>query len=472
MQPAPELPQNARQNPATPDTMLQSHDMERGLLACLMSMAESFEEVRDTISRDDFHVPRHQLIYDAIFHLDAAQLPYDEVMVFDWLSRHDKLNEVGGEAYLLEVISSPANAYNLKIYANQLKQFSVYRALIRAGQDITARASAKTQEVAQIIEHAETQIGQISASYYQGNKAKVGPQVIGEILPDLVNELQELMHMPEGMLRGLPTPFDELNFKIQGLQAGNLIIIAARPSMGKTTFAMNLIESVLRQTPELPILVFNMEMQKNELLKRMLASLSGMPLGGITSGRLQETEWVQIFQLVGELRGANLYIDDGNNLSPSELKSRARKIASRHGGRMGLILIDYLQLMRVAHLQNNRVGEISEISRSLKVLAREMNCPVIALSQLNRKLEDRGDKRPVMSDLRESGAIEQDADIIMFIYRDEVYHKEKSKEKGIAQIIIAKNRNGPTTTVRLGYEGQYSRFTNLQPDYAPPQYDE
>jgi replicative DNA helicase len=262
----------------------------------------------------------------------------------------------------------------------------------------------------------------------------------------------------------------ELDNKTFGMQKGDLIIVAARPSMGKTTFAMNLIESVLFNSNQ-PAIVFSMEMPADSIATRLISSFGAIDQSRLRSGRLEEADWVRLTSAMGQLQAKHLYIDDSSALPPTELRSRCRRIAKMHGGKIGAIMVDYLQLMRVPGSGDNRVNEISEISRSLKALAKEMNCPVIALSQLNRSLENRPNKRPVMSDLRESGAIEQDADLIMFIYRDEVYNKE-SKDMGTAEIIIGKQRNGPIGTVRLSFQGHFTRFSNLAPEYYRPEDDE
>jgi len=262
---------------------------------------------------------------------------------------------------------------------------------------------------------------------------------------------------------GLRTPFTELNNKTQGLQPGDLIIVAARPSMGKTTFAMNLAEGVLFHE-NLPVIVFSMEMPAESIVMRLLSSWGQINQTSLRSAQMNEDEWARMMTAVAHLQDKHLYIDDSTALPPSEVRSRCRRIAKNHDGKIGMVIVDYLQLMKVPSLSGNRVEEISEISRSLKALARELNCPVIALSQLNRSLENRPNKRPIMSDLRESGAIEQDADLITFIYRDEVYN-ENSDLKGVAEIIIGKQRNGPIGTVRLAFEGQYTRFINLTPDH-------
>ncbi|MBD3726160.1 MAG: replicative DNA helicase, partial [Moraxella osloensis] len=285
---------------------------------------------------------------------------------------------------------------------------------------------------------------------------------LSDVITNVVNNIQELKDHPEGMI-GLKTPFEELNNKTQGLQAGDLIIVAARPSMGKTTFAMNLAESILFHT-DLPVVVFSMEMPAESIVMRLLSSWGAINQTHLRSGQMNEDEWGKLSNAIAHLHAKKLYIDDSTALPPSEVRSRCRRIAKDNDGKLGMVMVDYLQLMKVPGLGDNRVGEISEISRSLKALAREMNCPVVALSQLNRSLENRPNKRPIMSDLRESGAIEQDADLIMFIYRDEVYN-ENSDAKGTAEIIIGKQRNGPIGTVRLSFEGQFTRFGNLTPEF-------
>ena len=300
-----------------------------------------------------------------------------------------------------------------------------------------------------------------------GAKAQ-GPKAINTVVADVFDKLNELSQM-EGSITGLTTGFLELDNKTSGMQAGDLIIVAARPSMGKTTYAMNLVESVLFNN-DLPALVYSMEMPADSIAMRLISSYGKVHQGHLRSGKLDGDEWSKVTGTILQLQEKKLYIDDSSALPPTEVRARARRIAKQHDGKLGCIMVDYLQLMKVPGMGDNRVGEISEISRSLKALAKEMMCPVIALSQLNRSLENRPNKRPVMSDLRESGAIEQDADLIMFIYRDEVYNKE-SKEAGTAEIIIGKQRNGPIGTVRLAFEGQYTRFSNLSPEFYA-QYDD
>lgn len=292
-----------------------------------------------------------------------------------------------------------------------------------------------------------------------------GPQSIEDVLESTLGRLEKLLQTPADGVTGVSTGFTDLNKKTAGLQGSDLVIVAARPSMGKTTFAMNLCENAAMDQDK-PVLIFSLEMPADQLMMRMLASLSRVDQTKIRTGQLDDEDWARISSSMGILmQKKNMYIDDSSGLTPTELRSRARRVAREHGG-LSMIMVDYLQLMRVPGIKDNRTLEISEISRSLKALAKELNVPVVALSQLNRSLEQRADKRPVNSDLRESGAIEQDADLIMFIYRDEVYNPE-SPHKGIAEIIIGKQRNGPIGSVRLTFQGQFSRFDN----YAGPAFD-
>lgn len=437
--------------------------MEQAVLAALMTVAESWESVADCLSEQDFYAARHRYIFQAIERLAASNQPYDAVMVNDWLANQHLLNLAGGEAYLMQLMSeSPTSLFNLPTYAEKVKEFSTLRHMIAVGNEILQNAyDAKGQPVSELLDKAETNIFAI-AEQHNNRQSQSGPQSISEVVTNVVTKLDELSQM-EGNITGLTTGFIELDNKTYGMQSGDLIIVAARPSMGKTTFAMNLVESVLFNC-DLPALVFSMEMPSDSIAMRLISSFGRVHQGHLRSGKLDGDEWSKVTSTIVHLQEKNLYIDDSSALPPTELRARARRIAKQHGGKLGCIMVDYLQLMKVPGMGDNRVGEISEISRSLKALAKEMNCPVIALSQLNRSLENRPNKRPVMSDLRESGAIEQDADLIMFIYRDEVYNKE-SKEAGTAEIIIGKQRNGPIGTVRLAFEGQYTRFSNLSPEF-------
>lgn len=437
--------------------------MEQAVLAALMTISESWDSISDLLHENDFYAVRHRLIFRAISHLAATNMPYDAVLVNDWLSKNHQLEESGGEAYLMQLLAeSPASLYNLSAYAEKVKELSALRELIKAGNELLQTAyDAKGKSVTDILDSTESRIFAISEQHNNRNR-EAGPQPLIGVLKNVLNKVEELQKN-DSPITGLSTGFIELDNKTLGMQAGDLIIVAARPSMGKTTFAMNLIESVLFNA-DLPALVFSMEMPADSIATRLISSFGRINQGRLRSGRLEEGDWVKFSSTLMQLQSKYLYIDDSSALPPNELRSRARRVAKNHGGKIGAIMVDYLQLMKVPGMGDNRVGEISEISRSLKALAKEMQCPVIALSQLNRSLENRPNKRPIMSDLRESGAIEQDADLIMFIYRDDVYNKE-SKEAGTAEIIIGKQRNGPIGTVRLAFEGQFTKFENLSPEY-------
>ena len=440
-----------------------SLSIEQAVLAALMTVAESFEQVGDILNENDFYATRHKYIFRAIERLAQDNAPYDAVLVNDWLIKQNLIDAIGGEEYLMQLMAdSPSSFYNLETYAGKIKEFATLRNMIKVGNDLLQQAyDTKGRSVSEILDLAETNIFSI-AEQHNNNKKDAGPKAISSVVANVFDKLNELSQL-DGNITGLSTGFVELDNKTSGMQAGDIIIVSARPSMGKTTFAMNLVESVLF-TDNLPALVFSMEMPADSIAMRMISSYGMVHQGHLRSGKLDDDEWSKVTGTILQLQEKHLYIDDSSALPPTELRARARRIAKQHGGKLGCIMVDYLQLMKVPGMGDNRVGEISEISRSLKALAKEMMCPVIALSQLNRSLENRPNKRPVMSDLRESGAIEQDADLIMFIYRDEVYNKD-SKEAGTAEIIIGKQRNGPIGTVRLAFEGQYTRFRDLSPEF-------
>lgn len=468
---APVAPQSSESNQLK-ELRTPPHNLaiEQAVLAALMTVAESFEQVGEILNEDDFYATRHKYIYRAIEKLAQDNSPYDAVLVNDWLINQNLLDAIGGEDYLMQLMSdSPASFYNLETYAHKIREFSTLRSMIKASNEILMNAyDPKGRNVSDLLDLAETNIFSI-AEQHNNNKQGLGPKPITSVVADVFKKLDELSQM-EGNITGLSSGFLELDNKTSGMQAGDLIIVAARPSMGKTTFAMNLVESVLFNS-NLPALVFSMEMPADSIAMRLISSYGKVHQGHLRSGKLDSDEWSKVTGTILQLQEKSLYIDDSSALPPTELRARARRIAKQHNGKLGCIMVDYLQLMKVPGMGDNRVGEISEISRSLKALAKEMNCPVIALSQLNRSLENRPNKRPVMSDLRESGAIEQDADLIMFIYRDEVYNKD-SKEAGTAEIVIGKQRNGPIGTVRLAFEGQYTRFSNLSPEYYNQYNDE
>lgn len=440
-------------------------DIEKALLASLMSVEESYDKISDIVGKDDFYAIRHQHIFSAISHLATVNEPYDTVMVHDWLETQKILDTAGGEKYLADIVNqSPATLFNLTSYAQRVRELSTLRQIITASNDMLSLAyEPKSQSVSDILDTAESKIFAINEKHNKQSSQK-GPQNVNTVLNNVFEQLQELKNSTDvDGVTGLKTNFMDLNNKTRGLQDGDLIIVAARPSMGKTTFAMNLAEGALMNS-DLPVVVFSMEMPAESIVMRLLSSFMGIHQGNLRSGKMSEDEWAKVMSGTTILNDKKLYIDDSTALPPSEMRSRCRRIAKENNGQIGMIVVDYLQLMKVPGMGDNRVGEISEISRSLKALARELNCPVIALSQLNRSLENRPNKRPIMSDLRESGAIEQDADLIMFIYRDEVYN-ENSDLKGQAEIIIGKQRNGPIGKVHLGFEGVYTRFKDLMPEH-------
>lgn len=434
--------------------------IEQALLASLMNIEDAYDKVSDVINADDFYGERHKHIFRCISHLAGVNQPYDTLSVHDSLSRQDLLQAAGGEHYLMQLEKSPTTLFNLTAHAERVRELSAYRRLIAAANSMLGMAyHPKNQSVGDILDSAEAQIFAINESFNQ-RQGRQGVKEGRAVVKNVVDYLQELSARGPGSLIGLDTSFEELNNKTQGLKKGDLIILAARPAMGKTTFAINLAQSVLHQN--LPVVMFSMEMSAESIVMRLLSAWGGINAGNLSTGQMSPDEWARFSNGVTHLANAKLYIDDRNNLPPSEVRSVCRRIAKDHAGTgLGLVIVDYLQLMRVPGMENNRVLEVGEISRSLKALAREMDCPVIALSQLNRDLEKRPNKRPVASDIRESGSVEQDADLILFIYRDEVYNKERSDNKGLAEIIIGKNRNGPIGTVPLQFEGQFTRFSNL-----------
>lgn len=445
--------------------------IEQALLSALMSAEDSYERIVSIIGADDFYGERHKHIFRCIEHLALASQPYDSLTVYDSLMRQDLLSAVGGEQYLMQIEQSTGTAFNLENYAERIRELSAYRKLIASANQILEMAyHPKSRALSDILDNAESQIFAINETINrrQGKQGiKEGPTVVQEV----VDYLSVIKARGAGALIGLDTSFEEMNQRLQGLQKGHLIILAARPGMGKTTLALNLAQSVLTQN--FPVVMFSMEMKATEIAMRLLSSWGGINHGRLQSADLTPEEWNRLQSGMTHLTTSKLYIDDRNDLSPSEIRSVCRKIAkiNQQTG-IGLVVVDYLQLMKVPGKEANRVLEIGEISRSLKALAREMDCPVLALSQLSRDVEKRPNKRPMASDLRESGAIEQDADLILFIYRDEIANPEKKdNHKGLAEIIIEKNRHGARGKLILGFEGQFSRFTNVIRDVAAG-YDE
>ncbi|MBD9426886.1 MULTISPECIES: replicative DNA helicase [unclassified Pseudomonas] len=434
-----------------------SIEAEQAVLGGLMLDNNAWERVSDAVSDGDFYRHDHRLIFRAVVTLAERNSPFDVVTLSEQLDKEGHLSQVGGLAYLGELAKNTPSVANIKAYAQIIRERATLRQLIGISNDIADMAYApQGKSAVEVLDEAERQIFQIAEARPKAG----GPVGINEILVKTIDRIDELFNTNEG-LTGISTGFTDLDGMTSGLQPADLVIVAGRPSMGKTTFAMNLVENAVLRSDKV-ILVFSLEMPSDSIVMRMLSSLGRIDQTKVRSGKLDDDDWPRLTSAVNLLNERKLFIDDTAGISPTEMRARARRLAREHGD-IGMIMVDYLQLMRIPGSSgDNRTNEISEISRSLKALAKEFNCPVIALSQLNRSLEQRPNKRPVNSDLRESGAIEQDADIIMFVYRDEVYHPE-TEYKGVAEIIIGKQRNGPIGTCRLAFIGKYTRFDNLAP---------
>jgi replicative DNA helicase len=436
---------------------------EQSVIGGLMLDNSTWDQVADRVSSEDFYRREHQLIFSVIAVLAEEQKPFDVVTLAEELERREELEDVGGLPYLAALAEDTPSAANIRAYADIVREHSVTRQLIRVGTEIAESGfRPEGRKVAQLLDEAENKVFQIAE---QRHKEGEGFQPIKSLLGKAVNRIDEL-YGNDDPITGLSTGFEDFDKMTSGLQPSDLVIVAGRPSMGKTTFAMNLAENVAIKSGK-PVAVFSMEMPGESLTMRMISSLGRIDGHRIRTGQLEDDEWPRLTSTVNILSQANLFIDDTAALSPTDLRARARRLM-REQGQLGLIVIDYLQLMQIPGGGENRTNEISTISRSLKALAKELNVPVIALSQLNRSLEQRPNKRPIMSDLRESGAIEQDADLVVFIYRDEVYNPE-SEHKGMAEIIIGKQRNGPIGTVNLTFLGQFTKFENyINPVYGDP----
>ncbi len=430
-----------------------SVEAEQSLLGGLLLDGRAWDEIADLLADEDFYRRDHRLVFAAIRKLSADSTPVDVVTVAEHLSGLGQIDDAGGMPYLGSLVSNVPSAANIKSYAAIIRDRSVLRQLIGVSTDIgNVALEPEGRSVAEILDHAEQQVFDIAE---QGSRGKKGYRPIKDLLVDVTERIDHLYHH-DGPCTGIPTGFSDLDGMTSGLQPADLVIVAGRPSMGKTTFAMNIVEHVAIKSQK-SVAVFSLEMPGEQLVMRLLSSLGRIDQQKIRSGKLADDDWPRLTSAMSILGEARMFIDDTPALSPTELRARARRIKREHD--LDLIVIDYLQLMQCPGSEN-RTNEISEISRTLKAVAKELGVPVIALSQLNRGLEQRPNKRPIMSDLRESGAIEQDADLIAFIYRDEVYN-EDSPDKGIAEIIVGKQRNGPIGSVRLTFLGQYTRFENF-----------
>ncbi|MDT8880212.1 replicative DNA helicase [Halomonas saccharevitans] len=435
-----------------------SVEAEQSVLGGLMLDNQAWDNVADRLVADDFHRYEHRLVFNVMASLAESGRPLDVVTLSEALEGRDQLDTVGGLAYLAELARNTPSASNIRAYADIVRERATLRKLIRAASQIADGAfSPQGRPADELVDEAERLVFQISEERPKSG----GPIGMSELLTKAVDRIDELFNM-QGEMTGLSTGFRDLDEMTSGLQPSDLVIIAGRPSMGKTTFAMNLVEHAVISSDK-PVMVFSMEMPADSLMLRMLSSLGRIDQTRVRTGQLEDEDWPRLTSAVNLLKDKQLFIDDTAALSPSEMRSRIRRVV-REQGNLGLIMIDYLQLMQIPGFSENRTGEISEISRSLKGLAKEFGCPVVALSQLNRSLEQRPNKRPVMSDLRESGAIEQDADIIGFVYRDEVYNPDNPDNQGLAEVIIGKQRNGPIGTVHMAFIGKYTRFEDLAPD--------
>ncbi len=457
-----DYPPNVSEMPSASDGELarikmQPHSLEaeQSVLGGLLLSADAWDSVAEEVAPTDFYRPSHRSIFREISRLAEAAEPVDVITVADKLEALGELEGAGGLPYLAELAQNTPSASNIRAYAQVVRERASLRKLIEAAQDIADSGfNPEGRTSTDLMDEAERLIMQIGE---QGPKSG-GPQEVNPLLKRALDRIDELFNSG-GDITGITTGFKDLDGMTSGLQKSDLVIVAGRPSMGKTSFAMNLVENAVMAQKK-PILVFSMEMPADQLIIRMLSSIGRIDQTRIRNGKLEQEDWPKLTTAVNKLRDVPLYIDDTPALTPTEVRSRVRKVVRENNGELGMVMIDYLQLMQVAGSSEGRTAEISEISRSLKAIAKEFECPMVALSQLNRSLEQRPNKRPVNSDLRESGAIEQDADVIMFIYRDEVYN-EDSPDKGVAEIIIGKQRNGPIGSCRLAFIGQYTRFENL-----------
>jgi len=457
-QPSPEDLSEAVENYKSDGALPHSMSAEQAVIGSLMFSDDQFDNVAELINPADFFSADHRQIFEMMLKLNEQGMKIDAVMLAEALQNKGVLDEVGGILYLTELARSVPSADNAVSYAQIVRDRATMRQLLLAVTGIREKTlNPEGQDASDLIEAAGQAISEIA----DGRPKQGGLLAVDDVLKDTLDKIDD-MFQSEGGITGVSTGFEVLDDMTSGWQESDLVIVAARPSMGKTTLAMNMVEeAVLKQ--DKAVLVFSLEMPADSIIMRMLSAIGRIDQTKVRTGKLDAEDWPKLSAAVTKLKGRPFYIDDQPGLSPGEMRARMRRIQREHEQGIGMVMIDYLQLMRLPGNTEGRTQEISEISRSLKAIAREFKCPVIALSQLNRSLEQRPNKRPVNSDLRESGAIEQDADVIMFIYRDEVYNEE-SPDKGIAELIIGKQRNGPIGSVRVAFEGRYTRFSNLSPE--------
>ena len=440
-----------------------SVESEQSVIGGLLIENAALDRVADILSANDFYRHDHRLIYQHINQLINSSKPADIITVAESLESSAELSDIGGIAYLGALAQNTPSTANIRRYAEIVRDRAVVRQLIEVSSGITDSAfNPQGRDAKNLLDEAELKILKIAES---GQRKSQGFSSVQELLPGVINRIDDLFQLDHSNgVTGISTGFIDLDTYTSGFQPGDLIIVAGRPSMGKTAFSINIAENIALES-KLPVAIFSMEMGSAQLVTRMIGSVGRLDQHRMRNGTLEDDDWERLTMAVGKLNDAPIYIDEGAGLNSFELRARARRL-QRKTGQLGLIVIDYIQLMAGTSdkANENRATEISEISRSLKSLAKELNVPVVALSQLNRSLEQRPDKRPIMSDLRESGAIEQDADLILFIYRDEVYNKD-SDQKGTAEIIISKQRNGPIGSIRLSFLGEHTRFENFTNGY-------
>ncbi len=451
---------DAHYDPDTAGLRIPPHSIEAesSVLGGLLLDNSAWDTVGDLLTDTDFYRYEHRLIFAAIRTLTAATRPADVISVYEALQNLGKAGDIGGLPYLNSLAQYVPSASNIRRYAEIVRERSLLRRLVTASDEISTSAlNPKGMPVERILDEAEQKIFNIAEV---GSRTKQGFQSMGSLVVQFLDRVEEMANNPND-ITGVCTGFADLDRMTSGLQPGDLVVLAARPSMGKTALAINVAEHVALQGG-LPVAVFSMEMGASQLAIRIVGSIGRIDQTHLRTGKLTDDEWPRLTEAIEKLRNVSLHIDETPGLTVSELRANARRLSRQCGGKLGLIVVDYLQLMSVSSSMSdeNRATAVGEISRGLKMLAKELQCPVIALSQLSRGVESRSDKRPMMSDLRESGAIEQDADVILFIYRDDYYHQD-SKEPGVAEVIISKQRNGPTGTVKLAFTKAQTRFESL-----------
>ena len=428
-------------------------DAERSVLGCMMQDREALSLAFEMLTADDFYQPAHREIFDAMHALNAQGMPIDLVTVDDELTRRGTLEGVGGSGYLVELSQCVASTVNARAYLQIVDEKATLRRMIKATGDISASCYAQTDPIADILGTAEKSIFDIIMRRHEGSTLKH----IGDVLPDTYMRIEKLVEL-KGSIDGVPMGFVDLDNLLTGLHGGELVIVGARPSMGKSAFGLNIAGYAAMHAGR-SVAYFSLEMPNDQLAMRLLCSDARVDMQSVRHGTIRDEDWLSLAATLGPLAASNIYMDDTSGITPSQLRSRCRRLKMERG--LDLVIVDYLQLMSADGHVENRQNEVSEISRNLKSIAKELNVPLVALAQLSRAGAQRSDKRPILSDLRDSGAIEQDADVIMFLHREE-YYDPNTEDKNIAEVIVAKQRNGPLGTVKLAWLGQYTRFASLQ----------